>query len=330
LVKRWGIPREKKVPVRYEMPFKTLKKDTANSLTLEWVLQVKNYKLTLDKQRCAGCQICMQACPKQAITIQKQPKLQSGSAKKAKVDVDLSKCNFCGICDVTCPYGAVKVTQNGGRDLSVLTKDSYPQLIRDIVVDTRKCDKECIECETACPLKLIKISKAGYDGKPVEDLSALSPLGRKRVQVTVDIQKEYCPTCRACEFKCSSGSIRVKKIFEGSLAVNQEKCPEGCRDCVDVCPITGTLTLDENGKVVADEQTCTFCGACKNVCPQTEALTVHRTKVYHTPIHSGAWNKTLARTTSPADAVKEFKAQATKARRELVAHRFEVEEMKKK
>jgi 4Fe-4S ferredoxin len=312
------------------MPFKTSKKNTANSLTLEWVLQVKNYKLTLDRTRCAGCQICMQACPKQAITIQKQPKLQGEAAKKVKVDIDLAKCNFCGVCDVTCPYGAVKVTQNGNSDLNVLAKDSYPQLIRDIAVDTRRCDKECTACETACPLKLIKISKVGYDGKPVEDLSTLSPLGRKRVQVTVDIQKEYCPTCRVCEFKCSPGAIRVKKIFEGSLAVNQEKCPQGCRDCVDVCPITGTLTVDENGKVTADEQTCTFCGACKNVCPKPEALVVHRTKVQHTPVHSGAWNKALERITSPEDAVKEFKAQAAQARRELVAHRFEVEEMKKK
>ena len=33
------------------MPLKTVKKDTADALTLEWVLQVKNYKLTIDKKR---------------------------------------------------------------------------------------------------------------------------------------------------------------------------------------------------------------------------------------------------------------------------------------
>jgi NAD-dependent dihydropyrimidine dehydrogenase PreA subunit len=158
----------------------------------------------------------------------------------------------------------------------------------------------------------------------------LSPLGKKRVQVTVDIQKEYCPTCRACEFKCSQGAIKVKKVFEGHLAVKQEKCPDGCHACVDVCPITGTLMLDENKKVVADERTCTFCGACINVCPQPEALTVHRTSAHHTPVHSGAWNKTLARITSPENAIKEFKAHAAQNRHDLVANRFEVEELKKK
>ena len=104
------------------MPLKTVKKDAADALTLEWVLQVKNYKLTLDKKRCVGCQICTLACPKEAIKTEKQPKIQGEKAKKAKVDVDLAKCNFCGICDVTCPYGAIKVTLNGAHDLSFWQK----------------------------------------------------------------------------------------------------------------------------------------------------------------------------------------------------------------
>ena len=56
------------------MPFKTVKKDAADTLTIEWGLQVKNYKLTLDKKRCVACQICTLACPKEAVTTQKQPK----------------------------------------------------------------------------------------------------------------------------------------------------------------------------------------------------------------------------------------------------------------
>ena len=312
------------------MPFKTLKKDAADTLTLEWVLQVKNYKLTLDKKRCVGCQICMTACPKQAITIQKQPILQGERAKKAKIDVDLKKCNFCGICDVTCPYGAIKVTSNGIRDLAILAKESYPELIRDIVVQSQKCVKECVECQNSCPLSLITISKVGFDGKPIQDISKLSPLGKKRVQVTVNIQKAYCPTCRVCELKCSPGAIKVKKAFEGKTAINREKCPQGCRNCLDVCPITGALALGEDNKVYVNELFCTYCGACSNVCPVDDALSVKRTKVLHTPIRSGTWNKALERITGPENAVKELKAQATQTRRELVSHRFEVEEMKKK
>ena len=304
------------------MPLKTVKKETPDSLTLDWLLQVKNYKLTLDKTRCVGCQICTFACPKEAVKTLKQPKIQGVKVEKAKLDIDLAKCNFCGICDVTCPYGAIKVTLNGSHDLSVLAKDSYPQLVRDIKVDTSHCLQDCVDCETACPLSLIKISSVGFNGNRGENVPAMLPDEKNHVQISVDIQKEYCPTCRVCEFKCSPGVLRVKKTFEGVIAINKEKCPEGCKDCQDVCPIPEALTLGEDKKIHVNDVFCTYCGACKNVCPVPEALMVKRTTMHHTPIHSGTWNKALERLTSPADATKEFRTVAGESRRRAVAKRF--------
>lgn len=310
------------------MPFKTIKKDTADALTLEWNLQVKNYKLILDRKRCVGCQICTVACPKEAIKTQKQPKNEGEKALKAKVDIDLAKCNFCGVCDVTCPFGAIKVNLNGKHDLAVLAKESYPQLVKDIAIDTKACPKECVECESACPLAAIKISKVGFDGKPVDDLSVLTPNEKKRVQVTVEIQKETCPTCKVCEVKCPANAIRTKKTFQGKATINQAKCPDGCHDCLDVCPITGALALKGDKKVHVDETLCIFCGACKNVCPVEDALVVKRTKVAHSPIHSGTWNKALERITTPEDASKELEAQAANNRLAVIQKRFEAEALK--
>jgi 4Fe-4S ferredoxin len=310
------------------LPFKTIKKDAADALTLEWALQVKDYKLTLDKNRCVGCQICTLACPKEAIKTEKQPKLEGEKAKKAKVDVDLAKCNFCGICDVTCPYGAIKITLNGKHDLSILDKDSFPQLARDITVDTRKCDKGCFECENACPLSLVKVSNVNFNGTPIKSIQELSPVDKKGVQVSLDIQKDYCPTCKICEYNCAPGALKVTKAFEGVTTINQEKCPEGCTDCLDVCPIKGALVHGEDKKIHVIDQFCTYCGACKNVCPVPDALTVKRTTIHHTPIRSGSWNKALERLTSTAGAAKELRAVACSSRQRALIKRFNREEKK--
>jgi 4Fe-4S ferredoxin len=309
------------------VPLKTLKKDTASALTLEWILHVKNYRLALDKARCVGCQVCSLACPKDAIKLEKQPKVQGEKAKKAKVDIDLAKCNFCGICDVSCPYGAIKLTLNDEHALSVIDKESFPELVRDIKADTRQCPKDCVECEEACPLNLIKVTRLGYDGKPVENLESLTPSQRKRVQVNLAIQKEFCPTCRVCEFKCAPGVIKVRKFMEGKIAIDQAKCPEGCTDCLDVCPITGALFLsDKDKKVYVNELFCDYCGACKAICPVDEALTLKRTKIHHSPVRSGAWNKALEKLTSPAEMAKELKAKGSQKAVETVSRRFVFEE----
>ncbi len=305
------------------MPFKIEKKDTADTLSLEWILHVKRYKLELDKKRCVGCQICSLACPKDAIKIEKQTKVQGQKTRKALVDIAIDKCNFCGICDICCPYGAIKLTLNGEHSLSVLDKESFPELIRDIQVDTRQCPKDCVECEDACPLFLIKITRIGYDGKSVNDIEFLTTSQRSRVNTSIKIDKEYCPTCRVCEFKCAPGAIKVRKFMEGKIAINQERCPEGCTDCLDVCPIIGALYLsDKDNKVHVKELFCDYCGACKVVCPVEEALMLKRTRIHHTPIRSGAWNKVMEKITSPVDAAKELKARGSQKAKERVTKRI--------
>jgi 4Fe-4S ferredoxin len=305
------------------MPLKTTKTDTAKALALEWVLHVKNYKLTLDKSLCVGCQICALACPKEAIKLEKDAKVQGEKARKAKVDVDLAKCNFCGICDILCPYGAIKVVVNGEHTLSVVEKESFPQLIRDIQVDTNKCPGDCVECEEACPLDLIKVTRLTADGKVVENVQALTKKKRKGLQVKIDVDKEHCPCCRMCEFKCPEGVMRVRKFFQGKILIDPEKCPDGCTDCLDVCPITGALYFsDEDKKVHANEMFCVYCGACKVVCPVEKALELERTKISHSPVRSGAWNKALERLASPIGMTKELKAKGSQKMVESVEKRL--------
>jgi 4Fe-4S ferredoxin len=305
------------------LPLKTLKREDTETLTLEWILHVKNYRLTLNRKFCIGCEICSLACPKEAIKLVKQPKTIDGKAQRAKVDITLEKCNFCGICDILCPYGAIKVTVNGEHVLNVVEKESFPTLIRDIQVDTAKCPLGCVECEKACPLNLIKVSWRTPDGKVITNMDGLPEKEREGLKVNVEVNRERCPCCRVCEYKCPERVLYVRKAFYGVIHIRQEKCPEGCRDCSDVCPITGALYFSEaDGKVHVNEAHCVYCGACKVVCPVDGALELRRTKIMHTPVRSGAWNKALERLTSPIEVTKELKARGSFKALESVERRF--------
>jgi 4Fe-4S ferredoxin len=305
------------------MPLKTIKTDTAEALTLEWVLHVKNYKLAIDKNLCQGCQICTLACPKEAIKLEKQPKAMGEKAKKAKIDVNLAKCNFCGICDILCPYGAIKMTLNGERHLSVVEKESFPQLVRDIQVDSAK-HSPASDIKEICPLDLINVTWSTVDGKMVENPATLTEAEKRELRPEIVIKKEYCPCCRVCEFKLPEGTVRVRKFIQGKITIYPEKCPKDCTDCLDVCPITGTLYVsDADKKVHVNETFCVYCGACKAVCPVPEALELKRTKISHTPVHSGAWNKALEKLTSPLEMTKELKTKGSRKVRESVAKRLD-------
>ncbi len=301
------------------MPLKTIKKDTSNSLSLEWILQIKNYKLNLDKDRCAGCQICSLACPKEAIKTQKLPKTEGEKTHKPKVDIDLAKCNFCGICDILCPYGAIKLNIDGQHVLSVVDKKSFPTLTRHLQADPRKFPANRIQAEEACPLKLIHVTYRTTDGKTVQDPQTLTEPERSWVHINVDIDKEHCPCCTICETKLPPGAMQARKFLQGKITIDQTKCPPNCKDCLDVCPIPGALFLDSKGKVRPNATFCVFCGTCKIVCPAEGALTMERRSVNHTPIKSGAWNKAIEKLTS----AKEYSKESQTKRAEKVQQSIE-------
>ncbi len=286
------------------MPLRKLKEETADTLVLQWVLHVQNCKLRLDRNRCVGCQVCSLACPKEAITLHKEPRINGQKARKARIDVDLSKCNFCGVCDIICPYGAIKVTLNGKHALSVVEKGSFPELIRDIQINKGRMTLESSKLKESCPLNLISMTSTAESDR-----------------VEIEVDKEHCPCCTICEVKLP-GVMRVRKIFGGKINIHTEKCPSGCTDCLDICPITGALYISEpEKKVRPNELFCVYCGACKIVCPVEDALELKRTHINHTSIHSGAWNKALEKLSSPIEMTKELKTKGSARARDSVKKR---------
>lgn len=288
------------------MPLKQLKRETKNELIIERILYAKRFSLTLNKARCVGCGICIATCPKEVIEIKK---IVEGKVQKPIVSIDEQKCQYCGICASLCPFGALEMKINGKETNPMIEKGIFPQLIHDIRIEAEKCEESCVDCEKYCPLKLIKIRF-------------------KHRNVDLNIDKDHCVCCRICELKCPHDAIRVRKIFSGKITINQERCPEGCHDCLDVCPITGTLYLAEDSKVHVNEVTCIYCGACKVVCPENPALELRRISVRHTPVHSGAWNKALEKLTSVKDMSKELSIESLTKSREIVKKLFNEDKSK--
>lgn len=300
---------------------KLLKTETDNELAVERVLHARRYSLTLDKTLCTGCGICKEICPKEAIEIKTVPKADGEKAKPPTIDVSEEKCHYCGICESICPFGALKVRVDGEHVIPVIKTESFPQLLREIEVDTTKCDVGCVDCEEACPLNLIKVTVRTPDGEEVKDVE--SRPDKENLTVDVEIKKDLCPCCRLCAVKCPEDAIRVRKIFHGIIRINREKCPEGCQDCLDVCPITGALYVsEEDQKVHVNELFCVYCGVCKIICPVEDALELQRTYIRHTPVHSGAWNKALEKLMSINGMTKELRTKSLTKLRESVEKRL--------
>lgn len=280
---------------------KRYKKETADRLEIGQVFYTKRFVLTVDRALCKGCVLCKLVCPREAIALRPAPSGPDGRAVAPVVDIDENKCDFHGICAVVCPFSAIKIAVNGQDQLPAVSGEAFPVLTRDIEVDSEKCEPGCKKCEEKCPLGIVRVRFESPAGEP---------------GTVVDVDRELCAGCQICWMECPADAVRVSKFFEGSIRIRHERCPDGCRACLDVCPVDA-LCLDE-GKVYANDTYCIYCGACLNVCPESGALEVTRTAVRHSPVESGAWNKGLEKLTSPAGLDRELAGKRAEKAREAI------------
>jgi NAD-dependent dihydropyrimidine dehydrogenase PreA subunit len=283
------------------------------------VLHTKHYSLILDKNRCTGCGICMEICPKEAIEVRKALNTEEKKASPPSLRIIKEKCHYCGMCEAICPFGALKTEVNGKHLIPVVENESFPQLIREIKVDENNCKPEILEIEEICPLGCIDLS-VQYPNE-AEKIDSISKIKKGIIKVKILIEKNSCPCCGICETKLPKGVINVKKMIYGKIRINNEKCPKNCHICVDVCPIPNVLARS-NGKIEVNETHCVYCGACKISCPEEEALELIRNRIHHSKIHSGAWNKALEKLTSTKAVMKELRKKNAEKLKKVITKRW--------
>ena len=289
----------------------TIKKEKRKETRLSREFLTRKYLFRLDKELCNGCGICAQICPKEAID-EKPPSIVSGRLKKKPViDIDSKSCVFCGECVVLCPFNALKMEVDGEETTNVVKNEAFPVLLKEIQVEKNVCHfkPECnLECVESCPTECIKVeTQSSEDGKIL--------------RVTeVNINEPLCFYCKVCESACPLGAIHVKKPFQGTIELNSELCPEGCRACIDICR-TSAIELGENGKPVISPEFCLFCSACQKVCPK-EAINVKRSWVFNSDIQAAAWLTALKKLTSTETVARKLQAKSGKKRRSRIKDRM--------
>jgi len=280
-----------------------LKKELKGNMILERKMLGTHQVLRLTRERCIGCDICVEACPQEAVGLVSPVSKDGRLIKQRTADFDRHKCTFCGVCVVLCPSSAIEIETNGKKSIGVVESKVFPTLLREIEVDVGKCGIECNRvCQDSCPTKAIEVVFKGKEKAETPEI--------ERVYVNHD----FCVFCGKCESVCPKCAIKVTRPFSGFVKLEAIACPENCQICVDACP-TRVISLGINGNISVDERFCIYCSACQAVCPE-KSISVTRTGILHSDISSGAWITALEKLTSRVQMVKELSARASGKTRE--------------
>ena len=283
----------------------THKTATADALSLLRPMITRRYELTVDHEKCCGCEICPTVCPQESISLSEPAVVDGRLVGAPRVDIDESTCSFCGECVVLCPTYALAITVNGEPEVPVLKGEAFPMLVRTVKVASEVCE--------GC-------TDAGFiDDCPVGAISADVQRDSSDQVVAVrdvDVDRSACISCTHCMEEGPKGCITITKPYKGRITLNTRVCPEGCQACVDACP-TDALVYDGE-KAVLDARFCLYCGACVNACPETEALHLARTGFVHTPVESGAWAKAVEKLVSYKEVAHEYDLKGQVKRRQAV------------
>jgi ferredoxin len=109
-----------------------IKSATENEVTMQRRLMTREYRLVWFKEKCVGCGICVDMCPKEAILyFPAEFKACRRSSDRPRIDFEPDKCVLCGECVVACPMDeALVMTVDGHKFTPVVGANAFAMVAR--------------------------------------------------------------------------------------------------------------------------------------------------------------------------------------------------------
>ncbi|HJJ28912.1 MAG TPA: 4Fe-4S binding protein [Methanocorpusculum sp.] len=255
-------------------------KTADGTVIMEQRLLKKVSHLNLKISKCTGCGVCVDTCPKEAITLGMVGAAVRGATNEAPIKVDPSICSYCGVCTIMCPFNALALEIDGEAALPIKDQEGFPELDFVAEIDENKCER-CTICSDVCVNDAIVRDIPVYEGEggATPRQAALS------AETKLVVDKAKCDACGICASLCPA--LKIKRTAfsaenpksAGNVIWDSKLC-NACKVCADACPndaisVERVVKADAKlaGKVSIDKENCVTCSWCKTACP-TEAVTI--------------------------------------------------------
>ena len=180
----------------------------------------KKGEIEVDMDKCTLCGLCAEFCP--AFVLVEKKAAADDLLPFSDLLIDREKCDYCGLCVPFCPDDAIKV--RGDFDEEEI-RAKAPKITGSIKVDDDKCTK-CGWCEAVCPYDAASVTKPFEGEITLMDmkLKGCDPVGchgcfnvcPSRAWIIpgdqkIDVVRDFCTYCGACEKACHVKAIAVKR-----------------------------------------------------------------------------------------------------------------------